>query len=108
MPTVNINGAYISGSNIFIRGNKIMVDGQDHTPDAKIINIEVHGNIQALNVDACEKVTVHGSAGSVITISGDVVIGGNVTGGVRTVSGDVNCGDVHGDIDTVSGDVIRE
>jgi hypothetical protein len=101
----NVVGGSIAGRNISIIGNKILVDGVDVTPDAKIINIEIQGDVETIKVDACDNISVSGNAESVRTVSGDIDIKGNVTGGVSTVSGDVKCGNVGGSCTTVSGDI---
>lgn len=114
-----------SGKTILVVGNRIFIDGKDVTPDAKQIKIEVFGNIDVLDVDACNTISISGSCASVaggsanITIgghvtgrvhtgSGDISISGSVASDVQTGSGDVNCGDVKGSVKTGSGDVIRK
>ena len=105
MRNFTINGAIYSGDNIVITNNKILVNGKDVTPDSKEINISVVGNIEQLKVDACNKVSVEGSVTSISTQSGDVEVTGDISGGVQTMSGDVNCGNVGGSISTMSGDI---
>lgn len=106
MTRININGVdIIGGRNITIINGKVTVDGKDVTPDGKAITIQVEGNVDTLSVDACQTVTIDGSAGSVQSASGDITIGGDVTGGVQTASGDVSCSIVSGDVITASGDI---
>ncbi len=106
MNTVNINGTKITGKgNIVVSNGKIFVDGKDVTPDAKEINIAVNGNIETLEVDACSKVAVIGNVGSIKTASADVEIRGDVHGGIQTMSGDVDCGNIGGSVSTMSGDI---
>lgn len=109
MSTITINGNTISGNlsgrNIYINNNKIIIDGVDVTPDSKEINITVSGNIEQLSVDSCNKFSVTGDVGNLKTINGDVDVTGNVNGSVKTVSGDIDCGNISGDVSTVSGDV---
>lgn len=107
MNTVTINGVTITGGrNISVINGKIKVDGKDYTPaDAKEINIVINGNVDKLEVDACDKVTVTGDVSTLKTMSGDVDITGDVKGDIKTMSGDVDCGNVGGSISTMSGDV---
>lgn len=66
--TIVINGVTISGGrNVTIRNGKVIVDGKDVTPDAKEINISVTGNVERLEADACQKISITGDAGSVTT-----------------------------------------
>lgn len=106
MNTISINGVTITQSgSVVVSNGKVFVNGKDVTPDAKEVNIEISGNVEKLHVDACTKVSIKGDAGVVSTTSGDVEIGGNVSGSVQTVSGDVDCGNIGGSVSTVSGDI---
>lgn len=108
MSSIRINGVTISGNSIQVKNGSIFVDGSVvDTGDAKQIRIEVDGSIERLNADACDSITVSGSAGSVSTMSGDVKCG-NVDGSVKTMSGDVRCGSIGGSVSTMSGDIIRK
>lgn len=109
MASISINGINIqsmtAGRSIIINNGKVIVDGQDVTPDSKTITIEVTGNVDKLSVDACSKIAINGDSGSIKTQSGDVEVGGQVSGSIQTMSGDVDCGNVLGNISTMSGDV---
>ena len=88
--TVIINGQTYVGSNIKIDNNQVYIDGK----------------LQTQSLTGPITVTVHGDCGSLNTLSGDVVIQGNVTGNVVSTSGDIDIkGSVSGNINTVSGDV---
>lgn len=103
--TIRINGVTIaSGRNITITDGRVVIDGRDVTPDGKTITIEVVGDVDRLEVDACDEIAISGSAGSISTQTGDVACGG-VSGSVSTMSGDVECGDIGGSVQTMSGDV---
>lgn len=106
MSTIIINGKLIQASaNLHIGNGRIIVDGQYVTPDDKIIDICISGNTHSLQVDACHRVFILGNVSTVRTTSGDIDIQGNVSGGVQTVSGDVDCGNISGSISTVSGNI---
>ena len=102
-----INGIVTTGRrSVIIRNGKITVDGTDVTPDAKEIAIVVEGNIERLEADVCQKITVTGDVGSVTTVNGDVEVGGSVKGAIQTISGDVRCsGSINGSVNTISGDI---
>lgn len=97
--TVSVNGKAIrvSGNNISIINDKIIVDGKviEESMDCKNITVIVEGNCNKL--DAAGAVTVKGNCGSV-DCSGSCTIHGDVTGNVDA-SGSVTCGNVGGDID---------
>jgi hypothetical protein len=98
------NNSYI-GSSVTISKGKIIIDGIDVTPDSKKIDIVVDGNISKLNVDSCDSLKVTGDVDTLSTMSGDVDISGNVTGNVKTMSGDVKCENIGGSTSTMSGDI---
>lgn len=107
MSRININNRTYSGNSVVITNGKVIVDGKDVTPEKneREINIIIEGNIDDLNVDACNKLSVNGNVGSVKTLSGDVDVDGYVSGSVSTMSGDVDCGNVNGSVSTMSGDI---
>ena len=104
---ININGTTIVSSgrgNVVISNGRVIVDGNDVTPNAKQVNIEIQGDMQSIEVDVCDSVHVVGSVGSVKTSSGDVRCG-DVKGSIQSMSGDVTCGRVDGSVSTMSGDI---
>lgn len=124
MANIAINGAVRIGNSLMIKGDRLFVDGVDVTPEAKAINIVVHGHIEKLdvNVGLCRYVEMTGDSGSVSTGSGDVRLTGNVngpvkteqgdvsvsgmvTGSVKTEQGEITCGNVGGDVETSMGEV---
>lgn len=105
MNTIIINGNSYSGKNVVISNGKVIIDGNDLTPDSKSINIDVNGNINEINADFCNKIYVNGDVGVVKTKSGDVGVSGDVSGGIQTMSGDVDCRNVNGPINTITGNI---
>jgi hypothetical protein len=105
MATITINGQTFTGDNMIISNGRIVVNGNDLTPNGKEINIAINGNIDRLEVDACQKVGVIGDVGNIKTQSGDVDVKGNVKGNIQTMSGDVDCQQVFGSVSTMSGDI---
>ena len=105
MGTITINGNTYSGNSVVVTNGKVIINGKDVTPDSKEINISVNGDVSELNVDACNKILIHGNVKDISTKSGDVDVTGDVSGNVNTMSGDVDCQNVGGSIKTMSGDV---
>lgn len=102
---ININNNSYSGKNIVITNGKVFIDGMDVTPDSKNIDIKIEGNIDELKVDSCNSIYVLGSVKNINTLSGDVDVVGHVGGNLKTMSGNIKCGDVEGSISTMSGDI---
>lgn len=113
MNKITINGKTLitSGKLVQVQNNKVCVDGKELTwaeLESKTINIHVEGNVEELRVNCCSKVEVSGDVKTLETQSGDVVIKGNVSGDIRTQSGDVSCGNIAGSVKTQSGDIVRQ
>jgi DUF4097 and DUF4098 domain-containing protein YvlB len=105
--TITINGLTITGGrNVSIQNGRVIVDGTDVTPESKQINISINGNVERLEADACQKITITGDVGAVKTMSGDVDVTGAISGSVKTMSGNVDCGgSIAGSVSTMSGDI---
>lgn len=105
MSQIIINGKVYNGQSVSINNNKIVIDGNILVnEESKTINIYIEGNVDNLQVDACEKVMVNGFVNSLSTMSGDVECG-NVNQSVKTQSGDIVCENVEGDVTSQSGDI---
>lgn len=106
--TITMNGVTYHGDNIAMINNKIFVDGKDVTPETMQVSINVVGDVEKISADMCAMIHVTGNCGFIKTASGDVDVGGDVTGSVSTMSGDVTCKNVGGNVQTMSGDITRE
>ena len=95
----------IEGNSINIKNGKVFVDGKDVTPEAKEITITVNGDIDHVQADVCQTISVVGDVGNIRTVSGDIAVTGKLNGSIQTVSGDVECRDVAGSISSVSGKI---
>lgn len=100
-----------SGDNV---AGKVIVNGVAYESNGGSVNINSSGSRSQVLIDGKIvgsysevklNVSIQGSCGNVETKSGDIKIGGDAKGYVKTVSGDVKCCDVDGSINTVSGDV---
>ncbi|WP_244814885.1 hypothetical protein [Caballeronia sp. Lep1P3] len=91
MASITINGRTVTGERVTVRGNRVTVDGEDvGTGDAPRVTIEIHGNVESIQAESCERLAVHGQVGD-----------------VSVVSGNVNCCDIAGKVSTTSGNVNR-
>lgn len=102
---ITLNGVTYSGNSLIVSGNKIFIDGKDLTPDSKTIKIDVNGNVDNLEVDYCESLSIKGDVGSCETTNGNVNISGNVNGNVETTNGNVRCGNISGSVKTRNGNI---
>jgi hypothetical protein len=102
-----IGNQTFNGRSVTISNNRVIIDGADITsqlPDQKTFNIEVTGNVDSICADSCSKIKVNGTVGQIKTLSGDVECG-NVTGSISTMSGDVDCETVGGSVSTMFGNI---
>lgn len=113
--TITIGGSVIARQNIgtmVINGGKITVDGKplselDAVQEEKVINITIQGDVERLEVDYCDKLTVTGNAKRVKSTQGDIEIHGNVEGDVNANMGAITCGNVDGDCNANMGNIYR-
>ena len=111
MGTCMINGRVYKNFNgvVTVENDRILVNGKPledwHESDEKTINITIEGNVEALDVTNCSTININGDAKKVKTGHGDVKIGGNVGGDIKTSHGDIECGNVEGDASTGFGDI---
>ncbi len=98
-----------SGKSISIINGHVTVDGKELTDlsgiEEKEIKIEIQGDIDVLDVDHCQQVSLQ-SCGSVKTMSGSVKCQGDIEGSVNTMSGSVKCGgEIKGSVSSMSGSI---
>jgi hypothetical protein len=103
MATITIGGKTYVGNNISINNNVVKIDGKIAECSHPYV-VSVSGDVDKLEVDSCESVTVAGAVQSVKTMSGDVKCG-EIRGSVQTMSGDVDAKAIHGPTSTMSGDI---
>jgi hypothetical protein len=104
MGTITIGGKTYVGNNIQINNNIVKVDGKVVECGHPYV-ISINGDVDKLEVDACESVDVNGVVHNVKTMSGDVVCKGDIGGNVQTMSGDVEAKTIKGLTSTMSGDI---
>lgn len=82
--TFNYTGSLTMNNGKFFVDGKEVTDWGDLTKDQKHIDIKVEGDIDRLQVDNCNSVTITGNCNRVKTVSGDV------DGDVESVIGDID------------------
>ena len=101
---MNINRGH--SQSISINNGVITINGKRvDTGNEKQINITIEGDCGSIDADSCSTIEVKGKVTyGVKTMSGDVKCG-DVDGGVNTMSGDVRASKISGSVNTMSGDI---
>lgn len=69
------------------------------------INIEVNGNVETINVDTCDAITVNNGAVNTINAKYGSIRCGDVLGDIDAKYGSIKCGNVSGSIDAKYGSI---
>lgn len=103
--TVSINGTTIitNVKSIRVAGGRIIVDGQDITPDVPNIVVSVQGDIDTVTTEHGD-VVVEGSVGKIESKNGNIQCR-DVQGDVTAKNGNISCGTIHGDATTKNGNI---
>lgn len=100
---ITVNGRSYSGKNVVVNNGVVIVDGVEQEESLKgIVNIVVNGDVES--IQKANNVTVNGNCDRVETVSGDINCQ-DVYGDVKSVSGDINAKGIAGSVRTVSGDI---
>lgn len=99
-----INNTVIIGDYLRIEENRIIVNDVDVTPDTKVINIEITGNVGDIKLASINSLVVNGNADTVNCVSGEVVCG-DVYGSVINTSGNITCKKVGGNVNNTTGKI---
>ena len=106
MATININGVTYTGNSIRYSNGKVIIDGK--TVDGSnmpIINIKVEGNINQLEVDNAEEITVIGNVTAIETTNGNVKVNGNILENATSINGNINATTIMGKATTKNGNI---
>ena len=105
MANISVNNITYKGSSISISNNKIVINGIDVTPNSREITIQIDGDVETVNIDYVNKISVNGNVGKIKCTNGDVDITGTVKNSVESINGNISCGDVGGNVSTMNGSV---
>lgn len=105
---IKILNKIFNGTSLVINSsNNIIIDGKKITlsPEDKIINIVIEGDIPKLDIASCNSLTVNGNVGGSVKLTNGDIKCGDVNGGVETVNGDIVAKSIQGNTSTVNGDI---
>lgn len=117
MKIINKNGCRTiicgKGESMTIINGKTYVNGKEvdlaelanKQEDSNVYHIHIEGDVDKLEVDHCETISVTGKVRKIHTSYGSIKIEGDVDGDVHTNMGDIECGNVDGDVHTNMGSI---
>lgn len=88
----------------YVDGKAVDWDELGGKYEEEFVSVEIHGNVEHITTQS-GNVTVNGDVQSINTASGDVECKSAFN--IHTMSGDVTCGQVGGNVSTMSGDISR-
>ena len=94
-----INGKWYDGA-----GREIDMNNLEDTRDTKTINITIEGDVERLEVDCCNSITVNGNVRKVNTGSGSITCK-DIDGDAHTGSVSIHAENISGDAKTGSGSI---
>ena len=96
----------ITNGKTYINGKEVdLAELANKREDSNVYHIHIEGDVDKLEVDHCETISVNGNVRKIHTSYGSIEIKGDVDGDVHTNMGDIECGNVDGDVHTNMGSI---
>ena len=107
-----VNHSFSHIKNMTINNGKITVDGMSleewyNRDDIVVINITVNGDVESINADSCDTISINGNANYVNTKNGNVSVSGNIEGNAESKNGNITANTIHGNAETKNGNIYR-
>ena len=107
-----INRHFSNVKNMTISNGKIIVDGMPieewkNRNEILVVNITINGDIESLEADSCDTISINGNANNVISKNGDVSVSGNIEGNAESKNGNITANTIQGNAETKNGNIYR-
>ena len=107
-----INRHFSNVKNMTINNGTIIVDGMsieewNNRNEILVVNININGDIESLEADSCDTISISGNAINVNTKNGNVIVSGNVEGNAESKNGNITANTIKGDVETKNGNIYR-
>lgn len=107
-----INRHFSHIKNMTINNGKITVDCMPledwcNKDEFVVVNIVVNGDIESLEADSCDTISINGNANNIISKNGNVSVSGNIEGNAESKNGDITANTIQGNAETKNGDIYR-
>lgn len=107
-----VNRHFSNVKNMTINNGKIIVDGMpiekwNNRNEILVVNITINGDIESLEADSCDTISINGNANNVISKNGDVSVSGNIEGNAESKNGNITANTIQGNAETKNGNIYR-
>lgn len=107
-----INRHFSHIKNMIINNGKITVDGMsieewNNRNEILVVNITINGDIESLEADSCDTISINGNANNVVSKNGDVSVSGNIEGNAESKNGNITANTIQGNAETKNGNIYR-
>lgn len=104
-----VNKKNVVVDNLIVSGGRIIIDGQDVTPEGKIINVYIGSCSGNVELHGCNEVHIEGdeSVGGSLTanVCDKVVVFGHVKGDVNVTNSALKCKNISGNVISTNGTI---
>lgn len=106
MARISINGVTYEGANLIINNDSghIQIDNQIISINNRVMDINISGNLNVLEVSSANKIEILGNVGEVNTASGSINAD-KILGNVNSASGSIYANEIKGNVSSISGSV---
>ena len=106
MARISINGVTYEGANLIINNDSghIQIDNQIVSINNRVIDINISGDLNVLEVSSANKIEILGNVGEVNTASGSIYAD-KILGNVNSASGSIYANEIKGNVSSISGSV---
>lgn len=107
-----INRHFSNVKNMTINNGTIVVDGMsieewNNRNEILVVNININGDIESLEADSCDTISISGNAINVNTKNGNVIVSGNIEGNAESKNGNITADAINGNAETKNGNIYR-
>lgn len=107
-----VDRSFTNIRNMTIQDGRTIIDGipieeWNNRNEILVVNITINGDIDSLDVDSCDTITINGNAANVNTKNGNVRVSGNIEGNAESKNGNITANTIKGNAETKNGNICR-
>lgn len=107
-----VNKHFSNVKNMTINNGKITIDGMsieewNNRNEILVVNITINGDVESIEADSCDTISIKGNANNVISKNGNVSVSGNIKGNAESKNGNITANTIQGNAETKNGNIYR-